>query len=49
MANLTLETWLRFLVWMLLGFGIYFAYGYSHSRVGRGIGLPAARLLSAAD
>ena len=28
MINLTAETWLRFLVWMLLGFAIYFAYGY---------------------
>lgn len=41
MLNLTVETWLRFLVWMLLGFAIYFLYGKAHSRVGRGIGLPA--------
>jgi basic amino acid/polyamine antiporter, APA family len=40
MLNLTLETWLRFLVWMLLGFVVYFLYGKSHSRVGRGAGLP---------
>jgi basic amino acid/polyamine antiporter, APA family len=38
MLNLTVETWLRFLVWMVLGFGIYFTYGYRNSRVGRGIG-----------
>src|SRR3954469_25069454 len=33
--NLTLETWLRFVVWMIIGFALYFGYGYRRSRVGR--------------
>ncbi|MEQ4719811.1 amino acid permease [Nonomuraea sp. B19D2] len=32
MLNLPVETWLRFLVWMLIGVIVYFAYGYRHSR-----------------
>ncbi|MFG2501835.1 amino acid permease [Streptomyces sp. NPDC048441] len=35
MLNLPGETWLRFGVWMVLGFVVYFAYGRSHSRLGR--------------
>jgi APA family basic amino acid/polyamine antiporter len=33
MLNLPVETWLRFLAWMVLGSGIYFAYGRRHSRL----------------
>jgi APA family basic amino acid/polyamine antiporter len=33
MANLTVETWLRFLAWMVIGLVFYFAYGYRHSRM----------------
>lgn len=34
MLNLPAETWLRFAFWMVAGFGIYFLYGRSHSRLG---------------
>ncbi|MBT1166084.1 amino acid permease [Bifidobacterium simiarum] len=34
MLNLTVLTWVRFLVWLVVGFAIYFSYGYRHSRLG---------------
>lgn len=33
MLNLPAETWLRFGIWMLVGFVIYFLYGRSRSRM----------------
>ncbi|MBT2491403.1 amino acid permease [Streptomyces sp. ISL-96] len=35
MLNLPTETWLRFGIWMAAGYVLYFAYGRSHSRLGR--------------
>ncbi len=37
MVNLSVETWVRFLIWLLIGFIVYFAYGYRSSRLGRGL------------
>ncbi|MER8185055.1 amino acid permease [Kitasatospora sp. NPDC094015] len=35
MINLPVETWWRFLIWMVIGMVVYFLYGRGHSRVGR--------------
>jgi APA family basic amino acid/polyamine antiporter len=35
MLNLSVETWLRFLVWMVLGLVVYALYGRTHSVLGR--------------
>ncbi|MDF7640421.1 amino acid permease [Bifidobacterium sp. ESL0784] len=36
MLNLTVLTWIRFVVWLLIGFCIYFGYSYRHSLLGTG-------------
>jgi APA family basic amino acid/polyamine antiporter len=33
MLNLSIETWLRFLAWLVIGLLVYAGYGYRHSRV----------------
>jgi APA family basic amino acid/polyamine antiporter len=39
-AGLGWENWTRLLVWLLLGFFIYFGYGKKHSRVQQGLDVP---------
>lgn len=36
MYNLPMDTWIRFAVWSLIGFGIYFVYGYRNSTLNKG-------------
>jgi APA family basic amino acid/polyamine antiporter len=36
MAGLPKDTWIRLIVWLVLGFVIYFLYSRSHSKIGRG-------------
>ena len=37
MTNLSIETWLRFLVWLFVGMLIYLFYGRTHSRLAPGV------------
>src|SRR5262249_57548098 len=36
MASLPLDTWIRLIVWLLVGFAIYFGYSRKHSRLHAG-------------
>ena len=45
MWGLPSDTWLRLIVWLILGLAIYFLYGRTHSRVGRGLDAADARNL----
>jgi basic amino acid/polyamine antiporter, APA family len=47
MLSLPTVTWIRFFVWMLLGFAIYFSYGRFHSRIAQEGG--GARAAASAD
>lgn len=40
-VNLNTASWFRFIIWMLLGFSIYFTYGIKHSKAPYGSELSA--------
>jgi APA family basic amino acid/polyamine antiporter len=39
MASLPFDTWLRLIVWLVIGMAVYFGYGRKHSRVANGVAL----------
>jgi APA family basic amino acid/polyamine antiporter len=41
MASLPPDTWIRLIVWLLVGFAIYFGYSRKHSRLQTGEKAPA--------
>ncbi|KAB1661074.1 amino acid permease [Pseudoclavibacter sp. CFCC 13796] len=49
MTNLAVETWLRFVVWLLVGLAFYFGYSYKNSRVRLEGGLGSLRRTEEAD
>jgi basic amino acid/polyamine antiporter, APA family len=38
MMNLTIATWIRFVVWMVIGLVVYLGYGHRHARVAQNAG-----------
>ena len=39
MTQLGINNWTMFFIWLLIGLGIYFTYGYKHSRLHGGVGV----------
>jgi APA family basic amino acid/polyamine antiporter len=37
MVSLPFITWIRFVIWLLIGITLYFVYGMHHSQLGRRI------------
>jgi APA family basic amino acid/polyamine antiporter len=42
MLNLTILTWLRFVIWMVIGVVVYFAYGRWHSTLAQRHDVPVS-------
>jgi APA family basic amino acid/polyamine antiporter len=42
MASLPGDTWLRLIIWLIIGMAVYFGYGRHHSRVQLVAGQPKA-------
>lgn len=46
MSSLAVETWLRFLIWLVLGFIVYFAYGHRHALLAKKDGITTRQEVS---
>jgi basic amino acid/polyamine antiporter, APA family len=44
MIALPFDTWLRLIIWLIIGLAIYFGYGRKHSRVAHGATEPAGKV-----
>jgi APA family basic amino acid/polyamine antiporter len=45
MSALPADTWLRLIIWMVIGLVIYFTYGHRHSKLHQGLGGKAGKTL----
>jgi APA family basic amino acid/polyamine antiporter len=49
MAALPSDTWIRLIIWLVIGMVIYFTYGRHHSKVQRGIDAAGPPVMGAVD